>query len=109
MLRGLWYNFFSEKLIRVLFLKQLSDFHELSRLKHLPLLKEVSLRDLHFGVCPVTQLDGYRNAVLLSLPQLMVLDGIEVRCYLCACASLCLQRLLGLSSPLSHHCMRYST
>ena len=57
---------------------QLSDFHELSRLKHLPLLKEVSLRDLHFGACPVTQLDGYRNAVLISLPQLMVLDGIEV-------------------------------
>jgi hypothetical protein len=58
---------------------QLSDFRELSRLKHLPQLKEVSLRDPHFGTCPITQLEGYRNAALLSLPQLMVLDGIEVR------------------------------
>ena len=39
----------------------------------------MSFSDVHFGACPVSQLEGYRNSVLIWLKQLRVLDGTEVR------------------------------
>jgi hypothetical protein len=43
-----------------------------------PTLSKVSFRDAHFGTNPVCELEGYRNAALLSLKGLKVLDGLEV-------------------------------
>ena len=48
------------------------------RLARLPCLVELSFQDIHFGPCPVAQLDGYRDSVLTGLRSLRQLDGLEV-------------------------------
>jgi len=48
----------------------------LSRSMHV--LREISFHDIHFGSCPVYDLDGYREYTILSLPQLTSLDGIQI-------------------------------
>ena len=55
-----------------------SEYKDLQRLSLLPSLKNVSFDDIHFGSCPVTRLDGYRNFALCYLKQVTHLDGLEV-------------------------------
>jgi hypothetical protein len=57
---------------------KISDYKDLQRLSSLPSLKSVSFEDIHFGSCPVTRLDGYRNFALCYLKQVTHLDGLEV-------------------------------
>ena len=57
---------------------KISDYKDLQRLSLLPSLKSVSFEDVHFGCCPVTRLDGYRNFALCYLKQVKRLDGLEV-------------------------------
>ncbi|GMH59695.1 hypothetical protein TrRE_jg3158, partial [Triparma retinervis] len=57
---------------------KISDYKDLQRLSLLPSLKSVSFDDIHFGSCPVTRLDGYRNFALCYLKQVTHLDGLEV-------------------------------
>jgi Leucine-rich repeat (LRR) protein len=55
-----------------------SDFSEVRRLSSLPALASLSLQDIHFGRCPVTDEDGYKEFVACHLPRVQVLDGVEV-------------------------------
>ena len=57
---------------------KISDYKDLQRLSLLPSLRSVSFDDIHFGSCPVTKLDGYRNFALCYLKQVTHLDGLEV-------------------------------
>ena len=38
----------------------------------------MSFRDVHFGACPVVAQPSYREEVILALPHLLLLDGLEV-------------------------------
>jgi len=57
---------------------KIAEYKDLQRLSLLPSLKNVSFDDFHFGSCPVTRLDGYRNFALCYLKQVTHLDGLEV-------------------------------
>ena len=57
---------------------KINDYLDLQRLSLLPSLRSVSFDDIHFGSCPVTKLDGYRNFALCYLKQVTHLDGLEV-------------------------------
>ncbi|EQC29384.1 hypothetical protein SDRG_12847 [Saprolegnia diclina VS20] len=56
----------------------LSDFADLATLSHLPNLCSLSLDDAHYGANPITRAKGYRTYILNQLPQVRVLDGLEV-------------------------------
>ena len=56
---------------------KIAEYKDLQRLSLLPSLKNVSFDDIHFGSCPVTRLDGYRNFALCYLKQVTHLDGLE--------------------------------
>ncbi|OQR89870.1 hypothetical protein ACHHYP_05985 [Achlya hypogyna] len=56
----------------------IATFEELSRLAHLPHLCSLSLHDEHYGSNPITHESGYKTYVLNQLPQVRVLDGLEV-------------------------------
>lgn len=55
-----------------------SPFPFCQELQPLPALRSLSFYDVHFGTSPVTALDGYRDYVLCTLPQITELDGHEV-------------------------------
>jgi hypothetical protein len=56
----------------------IADFRDLRRLAVLPLLSELRLAESTFGPCPIARAEGYRNFVLCQLPQVRVLDGIDI-------------------------------
>ena len=41
----------------------------------LPALADIRFRDEIFGGCPVSEIEGYREGVLLQLPQITELDS----------------------------------
>ena len=55
-----------------------SDFLEVRRLTALKMLTSLSFQDIHFGRCPVTDEDGYKDFVSCHLPWVQVLDGVEI-------------------------------
>ncbi|OQR89434.1 hypothetical protein THRCLA_09742, partial [Thraustotheca clavata] len=57
---------------------QISHFEELSNLVHLPHLCSLSLHDEHYGSNPITLATGYKIYVMNQLPQIRVLDGLEI-------------------------------
>ncbi len=57
---------------------KVAEYKDLQRLSGLAGLRSVSFEDIHFGACPVTKLEGYRNFALCYLNQVTHLDGLEV-------------------------------
>lgn len=55
-----------------------SDFAEVRRLSGLPRLAALSLQDIHFGRCPVTDEEGYEEFIACHLPSVQILDGVEM-------------------------------
>ena len=55
-----------------------SDFAEVRRLSNLKALTVVSFQDIHFGRCPVTDEEGYKEFVASHLMRVEVLDGVEL-------------------------------
>jgi Leucine-rich repeat (LRR) protein len=47
----------------------ISDFAEIRRLSSLPRLTKLSFQDIHFGRCPVTDSEGYKEFILCHLKQ----------------------------------------
>jgi hypothetical protein len=47
----------------------ISDFAEIRRLSSLPKLSKLSFQDIHFGRCPVTDSEGYKEFILCHLKQ----------------------------------------
>ncbi|KAJ1443985.1 hypothetical protein B484DRAFT_321269, partial [Ochromonadaceae sp. CCMP2298] len=47
----------------------ISDFRELKRLGGNSALAALTLSDIHFGRCPLADEEGYREFVVLQLPQ----------------------------------------
>lgn len=56
----------------------ISDFEELDILQSMINLKEVFFYDVHFGACPVYELEGYREYVIISFPGLTAIDGVRI-------------------------------
>ena len=54
------------------------DFREMKRLSICSALRIVTFSDIHFGRCPVVDEAGYKEFVILHLPQVHVLDGIVI-------------------------------
>lgn len=55
-----------------------SDFAEVRRLSSLKSLSVLSFQDIHFGRCPVTDEEGYKEFIACHLPCVEILDGVEV-------------------------------
>jgi Leucine-rich repeat (LRR) protein len=55
-----------------------SDFAEVRRLSALGSLNILSFQDIHFGRCPVTDEDGYKEFISCHLPRVQILDGVEI-------------------------------
>eukprot|EP00903_Cladosiphon_okamuranus_P008058 g7772.t1 len=56
----------------------IAGVRQLSGLRGLPSLMELTLDDIHFGTCPVVTKEGYRHFVMCCLRQVRRLDGLEV-------------------------------
>jgi len=56
----------------------ISDFVEIKRLKKLKSLTSLSLNDVHFGRCPLTDEKTYRSFILTALRQLRTLDDVAI-------------------------------
>ena len=56
----------------------ISEFIELKKLVPLKYLENLILSDVHFGQCPLTLLDGYREFVICFLLQVRYLDGVAI-------------------------------
>jgi protein phosphatase 1 regulatory subunit 7 len=52
----------------------ISDFSELRRLSSLHSLTKLSFQDIHFGRCPVTDSEGYKEFILCHLKQVWLLS-----------------------------------
>lgn len=50
----------------------ISDFAEVRRLSSLTMLNRLAFQDIHFGRCPVTDSDGYKEFVLSHLKQVII-------------------------------------
>ncbi len=50
------------------------------KLSHLPVLRSLSFHDVHFGSCPVADMEGYRDFVIVSLGALTYADGSVEHC-----------------------------
>ena len=57
---------------------RISEYKDIQRLSCMSALQEVSFADVHFGHCPVTKLEGYRNFAVCYLKQVSRLDGIDI-------------------------------
>ena len=55
-----------------------SDFSEVRRLSSLKSLSVLSFQDIHFGRCPLTDEEGYKEFISCHLPRVEILDGVEV-------------------------------
>ena len=55
-----------------------SDFAEVRRLSAFVSLNILSFQDIHFGRCPVTDEDGYKEFISCHLPRVQILDGVEI-------------------------------
>lgn len=75
-LDGFEYNYFLKNI--GLSGNPISDFSELKKIVPLESVEVLSLNDVHFGVCDVANLDGYRNFVMCFLPHIKVLDGVLI-------------------------------
>jgi Leucine-rich repeat (LRR) protein len=56
----------------------ITDYEELAKLARVPNLQSLSLVDIHFGRCPVTEDGSYKDFVATYLPQVRVLDGVSI-------------------------------
>ena len=56
----------------------ISEFEELNKLSMLTKLLQLSLSDIHFGRCPVTDESGYKEFVVTCLPSVRILDGVTI-------------------------------
>ncbi|KAJ8599886.1 hypothetical protein CTAYLR_002795 [Chrysophaeum taylorii] len=56
----------------------IADLGDLPELAALPCLSTLSFKDAHFGACPISLRDGYRDAVVCAVPKLSSLDAREV-------------------------------
>ena len=56
----------------------ITDFAELNKLKKLTRLMSLSLSDVHFGRCPISEEPTYKEYVLTSLKQVRTLDDIVI-------------------------------
>lgn len=57
----------------------INDYSEVKKLAALTNLRDLSLSDIHFGRCPVTDEPGYKEFVLCYLRQVRILDGVPVK------------------------------
>lgn len=56
----------------------ITDFSEIRQLKDLKKLRSLSMNDVHFGRCPLTFEESYKEFVISSLTQLSLLDDVQI-------------------------------
>ena len=53
-------------------------FHDLLPLIQLPNLHDLTFYDIHYGKCPIVELDGFREYIILNFRSLHYLDGVAI-------------------------------
>lgn len=56
----------------------ITSLDHLDPLRQLPKLVDLTFYDIHFGKCPVTDIEGYREFVILNFRKLHYLDGVAI-------------------------------
>jgi Leucine-rich repeat (LRR) protein len=56
----------------------ITSFEELGKLSELPRLREISFSDIHFGRCPIVDMNGYLEYLLLQCKSLNIIDGVNL-------------------------------
>lgn len=66
--------------LRILYLSgnPIQQIEELQKLQVCKYLSDIAFQDIHFGKCPVMEIDGIREFLLLTCPHAKVIDGVKV-------------------------------